>query len=177
MPQSSVREMDPERLLPASTPVFSRVKVDGDMIKIEDKGEMLNPTSGQVMRPWGADVARHGEVPADRRETFVHWLTTAAAIRFCRRGSQPHLVEPASVAASSIRSTTSRSSNPPSNVPLLDALAKGFRRARLHDRQHVIRTICNSQTYRAARPKQTASMKPIIRCSRIINCGVSRLSS
>ncbi|HEX3725274.1 MAG TPA: DUF1549 domain-containing protein, partial [Pirellulales bacterium] len=125
--------------------VFSRVKVGHDTITLADSGEMRNPTSGEIMLPWGAESAPRGTVPADRRQVFVHWLTKPGNPFFARvavnriwaqllgRG----IVHPVD---------DFRSSNPPANAPLLDALANDFE-AHGYDRKAIIRTICNSHTY------------------------------
>jgi hypothetical protein len=125
--------------------VFSRVKIDGDMITLEDSGEMRHPTSGEVMQPWGAESSSRGSPPADRRQWFVDWLTKRgnpffARVEVNRIWSQllgRGIVEPVD---------DFRSSNPPANAPLLDALAKDFE-DHGYDRKAIIRTICNSNAY------------------------------
>ena len=57
-----------------------------------------------------------------------------------------------------------RSSNPPANAPLLDALAQEFERSG-YDRKHILRLICNSRTYQATR-SPTGSTRPTRRSSR-----------
>ena len=127
--------------------VFVRTKNKAGMIVLNDEGEARNPQTGEMMTPWGAE---HSSDPAgtlnnDRRATFTKWLTDRKNPFFSRvevnriwfhlmgRG----IVEPIDDV---------RSSNPPSNPELLDALAVDFQR-NVYDRRHIIRTICNSRTY------------------------------
>ncbi|MDA1049691.1 MAG: DUF1549 and DUF1553 domain-containing protein [Planctomycetota bacterium] len=104
---------------------------------------MSNPRTGIEQKPWPTHVIR--SVDEDKRVAFVQWLTSADNTYFARvavnriwshligRG----LVEPVD---------DFRSSNPPVNVELLDALANDFA-ASGFDRKHILRVILNSQTY------------------------------
>lgn len=112
-------------------------------------GEVTQPRTGQVMKPW---LPAEGsiDVPADqdRRDALVDWLVKPDNPYFARieanriwshcfsRG----IVEPID---------DFRASNPPSNGPLLDALAKDFAEHGF-DRVHLLRTILNSRTYQAS---------------------------
>lgn len=117
-------------------------------IFIADSGEVTQPRTGRIMKPWLPDRGplEQADLP-DRRELFVQWLTSRDNLQFARveanriwsfvmgRG----LVEPPD---------DFRESNPPSNAPLLEALARdliehGF------DRRHLLRQILNSRTYQA----------------------------
>ena len=112
-------------------------------------GEVTQPRTGQTMKPW---LPAEGEIDvpadADRREAFVDWLVRAenpffARIEANRIWSQCFsrgIVEPID---------DFRASNPPSNEPLLDALAKDFSDHGF-DRVHLLRTILNSRTYQAS---------------------------
>jgi hypothetical protein len=99
------------------------------------------------MKPW---LPGRGDIEppsGDRREPFAEWLTSKDNLLFAKveanrlwsfvmgRG----IVDPPD---------DFRDSNPPSNGPLLDALAKDFI-AHNYDRKHVLRTILNSRTYQA----------------------------
>jgi len=126
--------------------VFVRTQTDKSEIKLAATGESLNPATKEPLRSWGMSEEQARSQPqADRRTFFVDWLTKPGNPFFARvevnriwadllgRG----IVEPID---------DFRSSNPPANVPLLDALAKEFERSGF-DRKHMIRLICNSRTY------------------------------
>ena len=126
--------------------VFTRVRKQGNLIAVADTGEMSHPASGEVMRPWGQrDDQNPGSLKADRRVAFAAWLTSHQNPFFARvevNRIWSHLfgrgiVNPVD---------DFRSSNPPSNVSLLDALAADFIQSG-YDRRHIIRTICNSETW------------------------------
>jgi hypothetical protein len=98
------------------------------------------------MQPWGMrEALQSGKVSTDRRVAFADWLTQPGNPLFARvevnriwaelmgRG----IVDPVD---------DFRSSNPPSNVALLDALAQEFVRSG-YNRKRIIRLICNSFTY------------------------------
>jgi hypothetical protein len=121
----------------------------GEMFVYADgAAEVTQPRTGKTMKPW---LPRVGDidVPADedRRQAFARWLIDPANPYFAKvevnrvwsqlfaRG----IVDPID---------DFRDSNPPSNGPLLDALAKDF--AEHHfDRKRLLRTILNSRTYQA----------------------------
>jgi hypothetical protein len=136
---------------------FARVRYrDGPFfLQIYDKeetvyearaGEVVHPRTGQVLPPrfLGGPVAplRPDE---DRREALARWLTAADNPYFARAAVNRiwyHLfgrgiVEPVD---------DFRSTNPPANEELLDALAAEFVRHGF-DRKHLIRTILASRTY------------------------------
>lgn len=112
-------------------------------------GEVVQPRTGQQMKPWlPVDGTVESVVEGDRRGTFVDWLVNVDNPYFARieanriwsecfsRG----IVDPID---------DFRDSNPPSNEPLLDALAADFA-ANGFDRKHLLRTILNSRTYQAS---------------------------
>jgi hypothetical protein len=111
-------------------------------------GEVTQPRTGKQMKPW---LPLQGDIdpPAeqDRRLAFADWLTKKdnpflSKVEANRIWSQlvgRGIVEP---------NDDFRESNPPSNAPLLDALAKDFADHNF-DRKHLIRTILNSRTYQA----------------------------
>jgi hypothetical protein len=109
-------------------------------------GFATNPRTGQPQPPrfLGANAPKL-EAGVDRRETYAEWLTGAKNPFFARglvnrywsyffhRG----IIDP----VDDIRST-----NPPINPELLDALAEDFVRAKF-DARHLIRRIVTSETY------------------------------
>ncbi len=126
--------------------VFARTQDDSGEVTLLETGETKHPTTGQPMTPWGMPATSSGSVSkSDRRQIFADWLTAKGNPFFARvevnriwaalfgRG----IVDPID---------DFRSSNPPSNGPLLDALAAEFEKSG-YDRKHIIRLICNSQTY------------------------------
>ena len=112
-------------------------------------GDVTQPRTGQVMKPWLPQV---GSIDAanenDRRTDFAAWLISPenpyfARIEANRIWSQLFargIVDPID---------DFRDSNPPSNAPLLDALAKHFV-ANKFDRRQLLRVILNSRTYQAS---------------------------
>lgn len=130
--------------------VFTRVRQDRDEITLAAQGEATNPSTGKVMIPWGLEAVSKsaGKPDADRRAIFTEWLTQPDNPFFARvavnriwaqllgRG----IVHPVD---------DFRSSNPPTNPELLDALATDFA-SHGYDRKHVIRTIAGSRTYQLA---------------------------
>ncbi|HLW78449.1 MAG TPA: DUF1553 domain-containing protein, partial [Terriglobia bacterium] len=112
-------------------------------------GDFDYPPMGRPLPPKPLDAqALALDSPANRRAYFAEWLTSAGNRYFARalvnrvwrnfmsRG----LVEPAD---------DMRTSNPPSNQELLDALTKDFI-SHGFDVDYLIRTIMNSATYQAA---------------------------
>ena len=111
-------------------------------------GEVHHPADGRVVAPTvpiGSPVQGAG---LNRRQAFAEWLTSRDNPFFARvevnriwaqlmgRG----IVEPFD---------DFRDSNPPSNAPLLDALALDFVEHG-YDRAHIFRTILNSRTYQTS---------------------------
>ncbi|MCW3100171.1 MAG: hypothetical protein JWL77_5789 [Chthonomonadaceae bacterium] len=125
--------------------VFARTEVTrAGIVQFTNAGEVQHPTTHAVMTPWGSTV---GQKTQDRRAAFAAWLTRPGNPFFARvevnrmwadlmgRG----IVNPVD---------DFRSSNPPANVPLLDALAQEFERCG-YDRKHILRLLCNSRTYQS----------------------------
>jgi hypothetical protein len=131
---------------------FNRVQRDATdrkdefFISVINRGEVLQPRTGQTMKPWlpgTGDVEIDPDV--DRRTILADWLTNPDNPFFARvevnrlwshmmgRG----IVEPID---------DFRDSNPPSNSELLDALAADFVKHKF-DRRHILRVILNSTTY------------------------------
>jgi hypothetical protein len=125
--------------------VFARVQQQGPMVQLTDAGETTHPATGQVMVPWGNASTPDVDNISDRRIGFANWLIADENPFFARvevNRIWSHLfgrgiVDPVD---------DFRSSNPPSNVELLDALASDLVRHGF-DRRHIIATICRSQTY------------------------------
>ncbi len=137
--------------------VFSRVGRKGgfadaevptdEIIYLKETGEVIHPRTGEVLKPQplGGTPFAIG-LQDDPRESLARWMTHADNPFFARtmvnrlwahflgRG----IVHPIDDA---------RSTNPPSNPELLDALAADFI-ASGYDVKHLIRTITNSYAYR-----------------------------
>ena len=110
-------------------------------------GEVRHPLTGRVLppRPLFGTVETAGSPDADPREALARWMTADTNPFFARvivnrvwadlmgRG----IVEP----VDDLRAT-----NPPSNGPLLDALADDFRRHG-YDLKHLLRTVTASAVY------------------------------
>ena len=112
-------------------------------------GEVIQPRTGQQMKPWvPVDGTVESLVEGDRRDAFVGWLVNVenpyfAKIEANRIWSECFsrgIVEPID---------DFRDSNPPSNGPLLDALARDFAQNGF-DRKYLLRRILNSRTYQAS---------------------------
>lgn len=123
--------------------VFARTLVDQGFVRMDSTGETLHPTTKEPVRPWGE--IKDSAATVDRRSAFAGWLTEPNNPFFARvevNRIWAHLlgrgiVDPVD---------DFRSSNPPANGPLLDALAQEFVKGG-YRRKHIIRLICNSQTY------------------------------
>jgi len=112
-------------------------------------GEVTQPRTGEIMKPWLPQVGSIDVKPEDdRRPAFVDWLIDVknpyfAKIEANRIWSQLFargIVNPID---------DFRDSNPPSNEPLLEALAKDFVESGFN-RKHLLRTILNSASYQAS---------------------------
>jgi hypothetical protein len=132
--------------------LFARVGIrNGDrggevMVQSQPDGEVLHPRRGKAMPPTPLDGKPLAlDSSADRRKYFADWLTSrdnpyfarAFVNRIWRNFMGRGLIE----AEDDLRQT-----NPPSNVELLDALAKDFVDHKF-DVKHLVRTIMNSATY------------------------------
>jgi hypothetical protein len=120
------------------------------------KGELAHPRTGQPVPPKFLGGATP-EIPTgvDRRSVFADWLTAADNPFFARVSVNRlwyHLlgrgiVEPLD---------DFRSTNPPANEPLLQALADEFVR-RGFDRKHLLRLILQSRTYQLSSQTNTTN--------------------
>lgn len=121
----------------------------GEMvIWMADEGEVTHPRTQHQMRPWLPGVGEVDCQPSeDRRTALVNWLIAKdneflAAVEVNRIWSHlmgRGIVEPVD---------DFRDSNPPSNPPLLAALARDFREHGF-DRKRTLRLILNSRTYQS----------------------------
>lgn len=114
-----------------------------------EAGEVTQPRTGEQMKPW-LPVAGNLEdnVPGDRREALAQWLVSPENPYFAKIGANRiwsqlfarGIVDPVD---------DFRDSNPPTNEPLLDALAKDFIDGGFSTK-HLLRSILNSRTYQAS---------------------------
>ncbi|MEZ6056811.1 MAG: DUF1553 domain-containing protein [Planctomycetaceae bacterium] len=119
---------------------------DDEVIFVQSGGEVTQPRTGATMK---VHLLLQGDVDVaadqDRRQVFADWLTKEDNPFFARSITNRvwgHLfgrgiVEPVD---------DFRDSNPPSNAPLLDELARQFVQQG-YSRKWLIRTIMNSHTY------------------------------
>lgn len=118
----------------------------GETIFLADEGEVLHPRTGKLMRPRppGGVEFKLGKYD-DPRRALAKWMTPPDNPYFARAMANRMwghflgrgIIHPVDDA---------RSTNPPSNPELLDALAKDFA-ASGYDVKHLIRVICNSAAY------------------------------
>lgn len=137
---------------------FNRVQrkpgtlADEQVVFVARGGEVTQPRTGKQMAPW-LPLRGAAEVPAeeDRRASLMAWLVEpenpffpqAEVNRIWGHLMGRGIVEPVD---------DFRASNPPSNKPLLDWLAKDFV-SHGFDREHVLRTILKSHTYQLSSRK------------------------
>ena len=127
-------------------------EADETVVFVSKSGEVTQPRTGKQMKPHlllKGDV----DVPADRdrREVFAEWLTAPDNPFFARASVNRiwgqllgrGIVEPVD---------DFRDSNPPSNAPLLDALASEFVKNGF-SRKWAVRTIMKSRTYQLSSRK------------------------
>ncbi len=122
---------------------------DEMIIYVTRKGEVTQPRTGQLMKPWLPLAGTVDPEPEeDRRRRFIQWLRRKDNPFFARMAVNRlwghvfgrGIVEPVD---------DFRDSNPPSNPALLDALAQEFVRSG-YDRKHLLRLILNSRTYQTS---------------------------
>jgi hypothetical protein len=125
------------------------------IVWIDRTGEIQHPQSGEVLRPLflGRDTQPFA-AGADRLLALADWIADPKNPFFARAQVNRvwyHLFDRGIVEPND----DFRASNPPSNAPLLDALAQDFADHRF-DLRHVLRTILNSRTYQlSAVPNET----------------------
>ena len=112
-------------------------------------GEVTQPRTGEVMKPWLPQVGSiESKGDEDRRTAFVTWLVDVKNPYFAKIEANriwSHLFSRGIVDPID----DFRDSNPPSNESLLEALAKDFVESGF-DRKHLMKTILNSATYQAS---------------------------
>ena len=121
-------------------------RLEEEIVYVSRDGEMRQPRTGQVMKPWlpGAGSLEDAAI-RDRRRAFADWLTQpdnpyfarVAVNRIWAEVMGQGIVEPVD---------DFRQSNPPSNPALLDKLAADFV-DHGYDQKHILRTILSSRTY------------------------------
>ena len=134
------------------TAFFQRVnrkpglRFDEEIVYVAREGEMRQPRTGQIMKPWlpGGDVHEDAAAP-DRRREFADWLTSPANPFFARVAVNRIWAE---VMGQGIVDPVDdfRQSNPPANPALLDKLAEDFVKCG-YDQKQILRTILGSRTY------------------------------
>lgn len=145
---------------------FARVKVkngdanEGTIIYSGRDGEVTNPRTGRQAAPIALDAKPLADdFSGDRRDALADWLTSSQNPFFAKilvNRVWKHLmgvglVEP----VDDLRAT-----NPPSNEPLFDFLARDFA-AHGFDIKHLIRTIMRSEAYgRSPIPTKTNAADP-----------------
>ena len=133
---------------------FSRVSTKGSsefgnfggetVVLVRSGGEVGHPRTGQIMKPTPLD-GEPVDDPLDRRIPLAKWLTSPENEMFARNVVNRYmgyllgrgLVEPID---------DMRSTNPPTNVALMQALARDFRSSGFNVK-HLMRTIMNSRLY------------------------------
>ncbi|KAA5541951.1 DUF1549 domain-containing protein [Roseiconus nitratireducens] len=116
-----------------------------EVIYASDKGEVRHPVTGNVLPPEPLFGTAGGEAQEDPREALADWMTSTNndyfaqvhANRIWAHFMGRGIVEP----VDDLRST-----NPPSNPALLDALAREFRESG-YDQKHLIKSIVLSHAY------------------------------
>lgn len=122
----------------------------GEMfVWLAEGGQVPHPLTGQPVAPWlpAAEPSDIGE-RRDPRTVLADWLTSPDNPYFARVGANRvwsqlfarGIIDPID---------DFRDSNPPTNPPLLAALAEDFRHSGYSTR-HLLRTILNSRTYQAS---------------------------
>jgi hypothetical protein len=114
------------------------------VVLVRSGGEVKHPRTGQVMKPTplGGDSV---DDPLDRRIPLAHWLTAPENDLFARNIANRYmgyllgrgLVEPVD---------DMRGTNPPSNVALMEALARDFRANGMNVKR-LMQTIMHSRLY------------------------------
>jgi len=140
---------------------FARIRQYGGtadreiIIKSEGDDLMRQPRTGQVMPPKFLTAELPiADAKGDIRVHLANWITAkdnpffakATVNRIWKQFFGRGIVHPAD---------DFRTTNPPINAPLLDALSEDFV-ASGYDMRHLIRTICNSRTYQlSSKPNST----------------------
>ncbi|MFL2871695.1 MAG: DUF1549 domain-containing protein [Pirellulaceae bacterium] len=117
-----------------------------EVIYVKDEGDVFHPRTGELLKPKPlGDDAFNLSVFDDPRIALSRWMTqpdnpyfaSTMANRMWSHFFSRGIIHPVD---------DRRSTNPPSNPELLDALAESFADSGF-DIKHLIRTICNSHAY------------------------------
>lgn len=116
------------------------------LVVMNTKNQMKHPTGGRVMQPaYLGESKKPIDPKQDGLESLAHWMTSADNPRFAAAQVNRiwfHLMSKGIVDPID----DFRDTNPPSNPALLAALTKEFTASNFNLR-HLVRLICNSQTY------------------------------
>ena len=116
------------------------------LIVMNAKNQMKHPTGGRVMQPaYLGESKKPIDPKLDGLESLAHWMTSPENPRFAAAQVNRiwfHLMSKGIVDPID----DFRDTNPPSNPALLAALTKEFTASNFNLR-HMVRLICNSQTY------------------------------
>ncbi|MCH7729118.1 MAG: DUF1553 domain-containing protein [Planctomycetes bacterium] len=117
-----------------------------EIIYLKDQGDVFHPRSGRLMKPkpLGGPEFQLTRFD-DPRHSFAQWMT-AADNRFFARTMVNRMWAHFMGRGMIHPIDDARSTNPPTNPELLDALAKDFV-ASGYDVKHLIRVICSSHAY------------------------------
>jgi len=134
---------------------FDRVRKQGTLVPgesfifVASSGETKQPRTGRTMKPWLPQAGEIDAAPdADRREAFADWLLAPGNPYFAR--VEANRIWSQFFARGIVHPVDDfRDSNPASNRPLLDALAREFAESGF-DRKRLMRTILGSRTYQAS---------------------------
>jgi len=123
-------------------------------------GEVVQPRTGQIVKPWLPWPEKFEVAEAeDRRQVLARYITSpenehvaqVSVNRIWAHLMGRGIVEPVD---------DFRPSNPPSNAPLLAALARDFVQHKF-DQRHLIRTILRSRTYQLSSVATEQNLKDI----------------
>jgi hypothetical protein len=129
--------------------------VGEQLVFFQKEGEVKHPVTGAALRPrflGGGELATAAD--ADRTQALADWVARPDNPFFAR--TQANRLWAYLVGRGLVDPTDDfRTSNPPANAPLLEALARDLA-AHQFDQKHLIRTIMTSATYQlAAAPNDT----------------------
>ena len=115
------------------------------IVMVKNTGEVSHPKTNKVLKPTPLEGQPIAEEPLDRRQPLADWLVSPSNEYFARNLVNRYmgylmgrgLIEPID---------DMRATNPSTNRPLLDALAKNFIESG-YDIKQLMRTIMNSRLY------------------------------
>jgi hypothetical protein len=115
------------------------------IVLVRNGGEVGHPRTGQILKPTPLEGAPLAEEPADRRVALADWLA-ARDNPFLARNVVNRYVGYLLGRGLCMPIDDMRATNPPSNIPLMDALAEDFA-ASGYNLKHLLRTIMQSRLY------------------------------